>query len=198
MKRVLQAGAVVCLLATAAFGAAPEKYLHVRVTSNSDKEVVSVNVPLSLAEKVIPAINHGKLNQGKVTIDNADMNGIDVRAILEAVKNSPDGEFVTIQGKDQDVRVAKSKGNLVVHVTDKSGNKQKDGEKKNEKVDVIIPMAVVNALVPTDKHEIDLVAAIHALTESGEKLIVTVHSDDDDVKVWVDAESGSNEPSTHE
>jgi len=129
----------VCLLATSAFGAATEKYLHVRVTSNSDKEVVSVNVPLSLAEKVIPAINHGKLNQGKVTIDNADMNGIDLHAILEAVKNSPDGEFVTIQGKDQDVRVAKSKGNLVVHVTDKSGDKQKNGEKKNEKVDVIIP-----------------------------------------------------------
>jgi hypothetical protein len=190
MKKLVQVGAAVCLLATAVFGAPAEKYLHVRVTSGADKEVVSVNVPLSLAEKVVPAINHGKLNQGKVTIDNADMKDVDLRAILDAVKNSPDGEYVTIQGKDQDVRVAKSKGNLVVHVTDKSSGKEKGGSK----VDVIIPMSVVNALMPSDKHEIDLVAAIHALSDSGEKLMVTVHDADDDVKVWVDAESGSSEP----
>lgn len=194
MKKFIWVGAVVCLLGTATFGAPAEKYLHVRVTNTSDKEVVSVNVPLSLAEKVVPAINHGKLNQGKVTIDNADMKDVDVRAILDAVKNSPDGEYVTIQGKDQDVRVAKSKGNLVVHVTDKSSGKDKGGSK----VDVIIPMSVVNALVPSDKHEIDLVAAIHALSDSGEKLMVTVHDSDDDVKIWVDAESGSNEPSAKE
>jgi|HubBroStandDraft_4_1064222.scaffolds.fasta_scaffold18268_4 WD40 repeat protein len=194
MKKFMQVGAVVCLLGSAAFGAPTEKYLHVRVTNTSDKEVVSVNVPLSLAEKVVPAINHGKLSQGKVTIDEGEMKDVDVRAILEAVKNSPDGEYVTIQGKDQDVRVAKSKGNLVVHVTDKSKAKEKGGSK----VDVIIPMSVVNALMPSDKHEIDLVAAIHALSNSGEKLMVTVHDSDDDVKVWVDAESGSNEPSAKE
>jgi len=187
MRRLLQTGAVVCLLATATFAAPAEKYLHVRVKSGSDNQIVSVNVPLSLAEKVIPAINHGKLNQGKVTIDDKDMKDVDLKTILDAVKNSPDGEYVNIQGKDQDVRVAKSKGNLIVHVTDKEN-------KKGEKVDVIVPMSVVNALAPTDKHEIDLVAAIHALSESGEKLIVTVHSDEDDVKVWIDAESGSNEP----
>jgi hypothetical protein len=191
MRRLLQAGAVVCLLTTAAFGAAPEKYLHVRVTSTADKEVVSVNVPLSLAEKVIPAINHGKLNQGKVTIDDMDMKGVDLKTILDAVKNAPDGEFVTIQGKDQDVRVAKSNGNLVVHVVDKESHKDKGGEK----VDVIVPLSVVNALMPTDKNEVDLVAAIQALSAAGQKLIVTVHSADDDVKVWVDSESGSNEPS---
>ena len=194
MKKFMQVGAVVCLLATSAFGSPAEKYLHVRVTSGADKEVVSVNVPLSLAEKVVPAINHGKLSQGKVTIDDGDMKDVDLRAILEAVKNSPDGEYVTIQGKEQDVRVAKSKGNIVVHVTDKSKEKEKGGSK----VDVIIPMSVVNALMPTEKHEIDLVAAIHALSNSGEKLMVTVHDSDDDVKVWVDAESGSNEPSAKE
>jgi hypothetical protein len=192
MRRLLQAGAVVCLLTTAAFGAAPEKYLHVRVTSAADKEVVSVNVPLSLAEKVIPAINHGKLNQGKVTIDDMDMKGVDLKTILDAVKNAPDGEFVTIQGKDQDVRVAKSKGNLVVHVVD---DKESHKDKGGEKVDVIVPLSVVNALMPTDKNEVDLVAAIQALSAAGQKLIVTVHSADDDVKVWVDSESGSNEPS---
>jgi len=191
MRRLLQAAALVCLLTTATFAASNEKYLHVRVTSTSDKEVVSVNVPLSLAEKVIPAINHGKLNQGKVCIDNKDLKDIDLKAILDAVKTAPDGEFVTVQEKDQEVRVAKSKGNLIVHVLDKQSNKEKGGEK----VDVTVPMTLVNALMPTDKHEIDLVAAIHALSASGEKLIVSVHDAEDDVKVWVDNESGSNEPS---
>jgi hypothetical protein len=188
MKRVLQAGTVVCLLTTAAFASEPEKYLHVRAAGGA---VVSINLPLSLAEKVISASILGKLNHGKVTIDNADMQDVDIKTILDAVKTAPDGEFVTVQDKDQDVRVAKSQGNLVIHV-DKQSNKNKGGEK----ADVIVPMALVDALITTDKHQFDLVAAIHALGESGDKLIVTTHSDQGDVKVWVDTQRDANEPSS--
>src|SRR5580658_4751590 len=119
--------------------AAPtERYLHVKVDDASKGESVNVNLPLSMAAAILPTVNKGSLHNGHVTIGEADFNGVDVRALLDALRNAPDNEFVTVKEKDQDVRVAKSNGNLIVHVLDKS----KDGQK----VDVTIPMKVVDAL----------------------------------------------------
>src|SRR5438445_10688586 len=108
---VLLAGTFVC-------AASPERYLHVRVSNPITHELVRVNVPLSLAEKVIPAINHGQLRDGKVSIGDFRADKIDIRAILDALKSAPEGEFVTVQDTDSNVRVAKERGQLVVHVID--------------------------------------------------------------------------------
>ncbi|HEX8879627.1 MAG TPA: hypothetical protein VF749_06330, partial [Candidatus Acidoferrum sp.] len=44
-----------------------ERWLHVRVISTDGKgETVRVNLPLQLAEKVLPAVNHDRLHNGKV------------------------------------------------------------------------------------------------------------------------------------
>jgi hypothetical protein len=119
---VLLAGAA--LLAPLTIGAqstpSGDRWLHVRViSSDADGESVSVNVPLELAEKVLPIINKNQLHGGKITVDKLDADGVDLRALLEAVKSAKDGEFVTVNGKDgEDVRVAKQGGFLLVHVTD--------------------------------------------------------------------------------
>jgi len=187
MRKRLQAIAVFGLLATGAMMAAtsamagaPERYLHVRVEDSAKGESVNVNVPLSMAEKVLPAVNHGNLHQGKVTISTSEMNGIDVRAILDAIRTAPDNEFVTVKEKDQDVRVAKSNGNLVVHVTDSS--------KKGEKVDVTVPLKVVDALFSSAKQdELDVAAALRALSDAGDTLLVTVQDATEHVRIWVDS-----------
>src|SRR6202047_1601707 len=75
-----------------------DRWLHVRVISTTSKgETVRVNVPLELAEKVLPAIDHDRLHKGKVRIGCMDCDGVDVRTIFEAVRSSKDGEFVTVQ-----------------------------------------------------------------------------------------------------
>jgi len=80
----------------------------------------AVNVPLDLAEKVLPAINKDRLHNGKVRIDHAaEMDGVDCRALLDAIKNTKDGEFVTVQAHDSDVKVAKQGGYMLIHVTGK-------------------------------------------------------------------------------
>jgi len=68
---------------------------------------VRVNVPLELAEKVLPAINKDRLHGGRVKIDNAHMDDVDLRALVEAIRTTKDGEFVTVQSNDCDVRAAK-------------------------------------------------------------------------------------------
>jgi hypothetical protein len=202
MRREKPAIAVSCLLlaatiavaigiargATKAAQPAAERYLHVKVDGGTKGETVNVNLPLSMATKILPTINRGDLQNGRITISNADINDVDVRAILDAVRTAPDNEFVTVKSSEQDVRVAKSNGNLIIHVRD-SG---KESGKSGQKVDVTVPMKVVDALFSTAKHnELDVEAAIRALDEAGETVLVTVQDAEQNVKIWIDSKSAA-------
>src|SRR5258705_6323621 len=94
-----------------------DRWLHVRVISSDAKgETVRVNVPLELAEKVLPAINKDRLHGGRVKIDNAHMDDVDLSALVEAIRTTKDGEFVTVQSNDCDVLVAKHANHLSINV----------------------------------------------------------------------------------
>ena len=181
MRKAWLGVAVLLFAASAAMAAAPERWIHVKVDSSHDGGSVRVNVPLSFAEKILPTIDHGNLHHGKITCAGHDMDKAQVRAILEAVYSSPEGEFVTVQSRDADVRVAKSKGNLLVNVRD---HKKSDG-----RVEVQIPMKVIQALLSSGTDELDLVAAIYALEQSGVAMTITVHDENDHVRVWIDSKS---------
>src|SRR5271170_5146904 len=103
-----------------------DQWIHVRVDSkDANGETVRVNVPVEMAVKVLPAINHDNLRGGKVRIDSAHLNDVDLHALLDAVRTSKDGEYVTVQSNQENVRVAKNSGYLYIHVTDKKGAKDK-------------------------------------------------------------------------
>jgi hypothetical protein len=172
-------------MAPAAMAGPAERYLHVKVEDATKGESVNVNVPLSMAEKILPTIHKDNIRNGHVTIGHADMDDVDIRALLDAVRTAPDNEFVTVKEKDRDVRVAKSNGNLVVHV--------RDGNKGGQKVDITVPMKVVDALLSTAKdNELDISAAIRALSEAGDAVLVTVEDASEHVRIWVDSK-GSQE-----
>ncbi|SRR5258706_3821557 len=182
LKALLLVAVIVAVAATAVWAAPPERYLHVKVSNASTHELVRVNVPLSLAEKVIPAIHNGDLSNGKVKVGEFKTDEIDVRAVVEALKTAPEGEFVTVQSNENDVRVAKEHGKLVVHVTDKG--------KKGDNVDVTIPWAVAEALISnTTAHQLNIEAAIQALEATGDTTLVTVTGDEENVRVWIDSNS---------
>jgi len=166
-----------------------DRWLHIRVENPETKdETVRVNVPLELAEKVLPTINKDRLHNGKVEFDSADCHGVDLRALLDAVRSSKDGEFVTVQSKDSDVRVAKQDGRLIVHVLDKShGNKS-----RHSQVEVKVPMQVVDALLSAGKDELDIVAALRALSAQGDTELVSVKDQDNTVRIWLDSKNISD------
>lgn len=192
MPRRTRIAKVLCLLAVGimavvapATAAPAERYLHVKVEDPAKGGSINVNVPVSMAEKILPAINNGDLHDGKVSLHNAEMNGVNVRAVLDAVRTAPDNEFVTVKDKDSDVRVAKSKGNIIVHVTDK-----KD---QGQRVNVTVPLKVVDALLATAKNdELDVAAALRALNNAGDIVLVTVQDSGQKVRVWVDSQSTQN------
>jgi len=193
---------------TSSSSSTSERWLHVRVIDSNHKgETVRVNVPLEMAEKVLPAINKDRLHSGKIRIDNANMDGVDLKALLEAVKTSKDGEYVTVQSDDNDVRVAKQAGYMVVHVTEKGfksskADKEKDKSDKagksdksfeRSRVDVKVPMKVVEALLSAGKDELDVLAALRALSaHGGDTELVSVKSDDSTVRVWLDSKNVSD------
>lgn len=178
-----------------------EQWIHVRVESKEDHgETVRVNVPVEMAAKVLPAIHQDNLHDGKVRFDSTQMNDVDLRAILDAVRTARDGEYVTVQGRDGNVRVAKNAGYLYVHVTDKSDAKKaaKEGKQtaKSEagqetKVEVKVPMKVVDALLSAGKDELDILAALKALSAHGDTELVTVKDAENTVRVWVDSRNVS-------
>jgi hypothetical protein len=163
--------------------AKPDRWLHVRVISSDAKgETVRVNVPLELAEKVLPAINHDRLHGGKVKINCAHMDDVDLRTMVDAIRTAKDGEYVTVQGNENDVRVAKQDNHLIVHVLDK-------GKSKKSQVEIKVPMKVIDALFSAGKDELDLVAALHALSGQGDTELVSVKADDNTVRVWLDSKN---------
>src|SRR5262249_7420223 len=149
------------------------------------------------------AINKDRLHNGKVQINHFDTEGIDFKALLEAVRSSKDGEYVTVQSNENDVRVAKQAGYMLVHVTEKGFHDSSDRGDKSDKsdkadksaksyernrVDVKIPMKVVEALLSAGKDELDIVAALRALSaHGGDTELVSVKSDDSTVRVWLDS-----------
>jgi hypothetical protein len=163
--------------------AKPDRWLHVRVISSDAKgETVRVNVPLELAEKVLPAINHDRLHGGKVKIDCAHLDDMDLRTMVDAIRTAKDGEYVTVQGNENDVRVAKQDNHLIVHVLEK-------GKSKKSQVEIKVPMKVIDALFSAGKDELDLVAALHALSGQGDTELVSVKGDDNTVRVWLDSKN---------
>ena len=171
--------------APAAPAAKGDRWLHIRVESPAPKgELVRVNVPIELAEKVLPTIKHERLRDGKVKIDTAEVHGVDLRALLDAVRGSKDGEFVTVQSNENDVRVAKQAGNLLVHVHEKRNSKK-------AQVEIRVPMKVVDALLSAGKDELDIVAALHVLAAQGDSELVSVKDSEHTVRIWLDSRNSA-------
>ena len=170
-------------------GAADNRWLHVRVEeSGPEGELVRINLPLSLAEKVLPAINHKQLRGGKVKVKEAKFEDVDLRAILDALRTAPENEFITIQSTKQNVRVAKAGGNLLVKVRETKGKEKPE----TENVEVSIPFPVVDALLSGGKDELDLLAAVRALGTVGDMTLVTVDDSKNKVRIWVDSQNTSD------
>lgn len=171
---------------------AAEQWIHIRVVEQgAEGETVHINLPLQLVEKLLPLVDNEDLKDGRIRvgrhshlrINERDLSGADLREIWQAVRTSPEGEFVTVTGKKESVRVARQGGHLIV--------KSEDGE--SDKVEIRVPTAVMDALFSSkDPQELDLVAAVKALARAGGMELVAVDDDDSRVRIWVDSRHDSD------
>jgi hypothetical protein len=155
---------------------AQDLWLHVRVQEGGETgDRVRINMPLQLVQALLPTIQTAELDRGQLTIvDDLEQDGIDVRAAWAELRNAPDGEFITVQSNDEDVRVAKERDLFLVNV---------DGA--SEQVRVRVPIVVVDALFSSGGDELNLQAALEALAEFRGDLI-SVQDGTSTVRIWVD------------
>ncbi len=176
--------------------ASAEPWLHVKVVeAGADAETVRVNVPLSLVEALVPLMEHaGDRNDDAAEADDADRTSwrhhhgmsinshditpAEVRALLEAFRQAGDGEYVTVDGVDEKVRVTKSGGFFLVDVEER-------GEER-EQVRVNVRMEVLEALLSGGKDELNFQAAAKSLRNHAGEDLVTVVSEDETVRIWID------------
>jgi hypothetical protein len=190
MKKVLLGLAVIFLARTGTLAA--DRWVHVKVEEGGTQgETVRINLPLSLAEKVLPAIHTEKLCAGKVKVSKDDIHDLDLRAVMEALRAAPDNEFITVESQHENVRVAKAGGNLLIKVQENketAGTKAKTETKtRAETVNVTIPIPVVEALLSGAQDELDILAAVRALGAVGDTVLVSVDDQHSKVRIWVDS-----------
>lgn len=179
-NRLFAAVALAALALAPVAQAAGGRWIHIRVEEKGKGgERVRVNVPLSMVESILPLIDDGDLRGGKIRLNDRDMDAVKLRAIWTAVRDAGDGEFVTVESDDENVRVARSGKYLLVNVEETGKNA--------ENVQVRIPEIVVDALLSGQGDELNLVAAIQALDEHGDGEIIRVTGNDEDVRIWVDS-----------
>src|SRR4029078_868028 len=102
-------------------------------------------------KNLLPIVHVDGLQHGRISLGHH--HNISPRDLLDAIRNSSDGEFVTVDGRDEQVRVAKSGGYLLIRT--REGRRGRG----TENVEIKLPMKVLEALVAKDKDRVDLGAA---------------------------------------
>ncbi|MBU1950016.1 MAG: hypothetical protein KJ927_14980 [Candidatus Eisenbacteria bacterium] len=188
LKKILLLGLAVALCLPLGAGASGDFWIHVYVNeAGSDGDRVKINLPLNLVESILPMIETDELHDGILELDELDLAGIEFDKLGEILRKSEDGEYVTIEEDDEIVRISKEGDRILIHVESRKHKKSGDGPR--EKVEINLPIHVIDALTTDDPHELNIIAAIEALTKEGETGLITVHDDDDIVRVWIDKKS---------
>lgn len=177
--RILTTAAAALLLAALPAAAASELWLHVKVEgTDPGQERVTVNLPISVVEKALPMIPAEEWQDGQVVIHDAEFDAQRLRELWQEVKDSPDMNYVTVQSRDETVKVYKERGYLVARTT--------EATEHGSQVHARIPLAVVDALLSGEGNSLNLHAAIQALAAHGSGELVTVTDGRESVRVWID------------
>ncbi len=177
LRKTLTFAALTLLVAGLGLAEEPTRWLNVTVTESHDNTNVQLHLPMSLVSTVLDAVNTEEFHGGKIDLelDHADIDWI---AVLKAVREAPDAEFVKVDAPDADVRVTKQGGTFLIKVVSK--------EDSGEKVDVTVPASLLDAISVDEHNRLDVKALVARLSEVGNGDLVRVVSPDANVRVWVE------------
>jgi hypothetical protein len=178
-RKVLALVALVALLAApTAFAGDETRWINVHVTENSTNTNVEVHLPLNLVLTVLRNVDVENFHGGQVDLHLDEDMDINFPEIIAAVKDAPDGEFVTVTSDEADVSVYKQGGTLFVTVN------QKDDEMA--KVEVTVPLELMDALSFGEENTLDVAALLESLDQIPDGELVKVTSNEANVRVWIE------------
>jgi hypothetical protein len=166
-------------LATALPAAAQDLWLHVKVDEQGGENArVTVNLPISLVESMLPLIEGAKeIEDGRIVIDDTDVEIEDLRRVLASLTDSPDATFAEVETDDERIVFFKDGAYLRVETDAGAGGTE---------IRARFPIAVLEALLSGPENQLDVAAALRALAAHGPGDLVTVRDHDATVRVWID------------
>lgn len=171
MKMIRNTFVAACmvLFATSAFANDYSSWMINADFTMEDGQEMKLSLPITFLKSFEPQIREA--------LSEVDLEGQEVnfQEIWQAVKESGDNEYVTVESDDADIRVAVSEGNLVVNVNDKN---------EGQTIDVTIPMAFGDILFGGDLANLDMDAVIDALGDIEGNLIEIVGNEVNG-RVWI-------------
>ena len=160
-----------------------QAWLHVRVTESGEAgesgENVNVNLPLGAVEAFLAMAPANVIEEHQAQLEEHGVSVTALRAMWAELMDVGDTEFVTVESGEDTVRVARTGDQIQVRVEET----QESGETESVLID--LPVTVVDALLSGDGDNLNLEAAIQALSGlRGD--IVRVSEPDTQVRVWID------------
>ncbi|MHC4844115.1 MAG: hypothetical protein ACYTEE_09975 [Planctomycetota bacterium] len=178
-RRVFTLVAIAALLAApVAYGAEETRWINVHVTENSSNTNVEVHLPLNLVLTVLRNVDVENFHGGHVDLELGEDYDINFPEIMAAVKDAPDGKFVTVTSDEADVNVHKQSGTLYVTVNQK--------EDEMAKVEVTVPLEMMDALTFGEENTLDVTALLQAFDKLPNGELVKVTSNEANVRVWIE------------
>ena len=172
---------------TASSAAAADLWLHLKVDGGKKgTEQVEINMPLSMIESFAPMLQGRVKGDGgshRVRIDDRDYDVAELRRIWRELEDGPDATYVTVNDPDSKVRIAKRGSYLVMTAVERGAGDH------GENVEARIPIPVVGALLSGRGDGLDISAALRELARFGEGELMTVTSDEETVRIWIDDNS---------
>jgi len=165
---------------------AGDAWIHVSVDStDADGESVRVSLPFSLVETLLPMVDVEPLHEGRLVLDDLDLEGLDLRAVLRELAEADDADFVRVRDGNETVSVSKKGGFLHVDVDESGGG---------ERVRLRMPLSIVDAMLSGDgePNSLDLAAAMRALS-TFEGDLITVQDGRETVRIWIDSSNSIDE-----
>jgi len=176
-RKITALAAAFILIAGFALASEETRWVNVNVTEPGDGTNVEVHLPLNLVLSVLKSVDVDNFHKGHIDLDIDDAD-VDWAEIFAAVKDAPDGQFVTVNSPDANVSVSKQGGTLLIDVNEMDGD--------NAKVKVTVPVEFMDALSISEDSQIDVAALLESFDRLPNGDLVTVESDDANVRVWIE------------
>jgi hypothetical protein len=177
-SKIVMAGVAAVGLAGPLAAQTKTAWLHIRVEEASRESKVSVNLPLPVVEAALAMAPEKFASHGRIRLDEhgKDLKVADLRRMWNELRATGQAEIVSIEARDEKVRVAKEGDRVLIRV-------EKLSSKEAVRVDV--PVAVVDALLSGEGDELNIEAAMGELKKlRGD--IVHVNDADSTVRIWID------------
>src|SRR5688500_8060761 len=85
--------------------AASKLWVHVHVEDAAKEETVKIKLPISVIETMLPIIEQKKLRDGHIKVHDSEFRVEDLRKVWNDIRDEGDMEFVSVQGKDKNIRM---------------------------------------------------------------------------------------------